>query len=94
MAVWVGFVALFGVAVETGVVMVIYLQEAWEARIKASKVTRRDLYEAVVEGSAQRLRPKLMTVATTFLGLSPFVWAGDGSGCDEADSDSDGRGGC
>jgi Cu(I)/Ag(I) efflux system membrane protein CusA/SilA len=80
-AVWVGFVALFGVAVETGVVMVMYLQEALDARRARGEWTRRAIYEATVEGSAQRLRPKLMTVATTLIGLSPLLWA-DGTGAD------------
>jgi Cu(I)/Ag(I) efflux system membrane protein CusA/SilA len=68
-AVWVGFIALFGTAIETGVVMVIYLHEAFERRGKEN------LLEAVVEGAVQRLRPKLMTVSTIILGLVPLMWS-------------------
>ena len=80
-AVWVGFIALFGVAVETGVVMVIYLQEALDKRIHAGDVTRGDVLKACVEGSVLRLRPKLMTVGTTLIGLTPILWA-TGTGSD------------
>src|SRR5213078_3824876 len=64
-AVWVGFIALFGTAVQTGVVMVIYLEEAVERKKSASgKLTRQGLHDAVMEGALLRLRPKVMTVAT------------------------------
>jgi len=75
-AVWVGFIALFGTAVQTGVVMVIYLQEALDRKIAAvPHLTRRDLYDAVVEGALLRLRPKVMTVSTVVAGLLPIMWS-------------------
>jgi Cu(I)/Ag(I) efflux system membrane protein CusA/SilA len=75
-AVWVGFIALFGTAVQTGVVMVIYLEEA-VARRKAAEgvLTREGLYAAVMEGALLRLRPKVMTVATVVAGLLPLLWS-------------------
>ena len=80
-AVWVGFIALFGVAVETGVVMVIYLQEALDRRIRAGNIDRSGVLRACVEGSLLRLRPKLMTVGTTLIGLTPILWS-TGTGSD------------
>jgi Cu(I)/Ag(I) efflux system membrane protein CusA/SilA len=80
-AVWVGFIALFGVATETGVVMVLYLHEALDKRIRRGNVTRQDVLKACVDGSLLRLRPKLMTVGTTLIGLSPILWA-TGTGSD------------
>ncbi|MFH0733092.1 MAG: CusA/CzcA family heavy metal efflux RND transporter [bacterium] len=86
-AVWVGFIALYGVAVETGVVMVVYLHEALDRRIKEfqsgkrSQITIKDIYEATIEGSVLRLRPKLMTVGTSMIGLIPVMWA-TGTGSD------------
>jgi len=86
-AVWVGFIALYGIAVETGVVMVIYLHEALDKRLRAlkngtkSEITKQDIYEATVEGSVLRLRPKLMTVGTSMVGLIPVMWA-TGTGAD------------
>ncbi|MBV6514097.1 MAG: Cation efflux system protein CusA [Ignavibacteriaceae bacterium] len=85
-AVWVGFIALYGIAVETGVVMVVYLHEALDKRIRAARsegreVTSSDIYEATVEGSVLRLRPKLMTVFTSMIGLIPIMWA-TGTGAD------------
>ena len=75
-AVWVGFIALFGTAVQTGVVMVIYLQEALDRKIAAtSLLTQRDLYDAIVEGALLRLRPKIMTVSTVVAGLLPIMWS-------------------
>src|SRR5262249_32840682 len=75
-AVWVGFIALFGTAVQTGVVMVIYLQEALDRKTAAvSDLTQRDLYDAVVEGALLRLRPKVMTVSTVVAGLLPIMWS-------------------
>jgi Cu(I)/Ag(I) efflux system membrane protein CusA/SilA len=75
-AVWVGFIALFGTAVQTGVVMVIYLEEAVE-RVKSrdSRLTRETLHEAVMAGALLRLRPKLMTVSTIVAGLLPIFWS-------------------
>jgi len=75
-AVWVGFIALFGTAVQTGVVMVIYLEEA-VARKKAAtgELTVQGLHEAVMEGALLRLRPKVMTVSTVVAGLLPLMWS-------------------
>jgi copper/silver efflux system protein len=75
-AVWVGFIALFGTAVQTGVVMVIYLEEA-VARKKAAMgtLTVQGLHEAVMEGALLRLRPKVMTVSTVIAGLLPLMWS-------------------
>src|SRR5213595_1079684 len=71
--VWVGFIALFGTAVQTGVVMVIYLDEALQRKIATtSRLTTRDLHDAVVEGALLRLRPKVMTVSTVVAGLLPI----------------------
>jgi Cu(I)/Ag(I) efflux system membrane protein CusA/SilA len=70
-AVWVGYIALFGTAVQTGVVMVIYLEEALKKKRdeKGTAFTREDLMQAVIEGAALRLRPKVMTVATVIASL-------------------------
>jgi len=81
-AVWIGYIALYGVAVETGVIMVIYLHEALDRRLArgGGAVTREDILEATREGSVLRLRPKLMTVAAAILSLVPIFWsAGAGS---------------
>jgi Cu(I)/Ag(I) efflux system membrane protein CusA/SilA len=76
-AVWVGFIALFGTAVQTGVVMVIYLEEAVERKRHAlgAALSRADLREAVMEGALLRLRPKVMTVSTVVAGLLPIMWS-------------------
>lgn len=76
-AVWVGFIALFGTAVQTGVVMVIYLQEAVERKRQemGGTLTRGALKDAVMEGALLRLRPKLMTVSTVIAGLLPIMWS-------------------
>ena len=76
-AVWVGFIALFGTAVQTGVVMVIYLEEAVERRRVAlgRALGRRELRDAVIEGALLRLRPKVMTVSTVVAGLLPIMWS-------------------
>jgi len=73
-AVWVGYIALFGIAVETGVVMVIYLHEALNRHIAKGDLTRDEIELAVIEGAVQRLRPKLMTVAVVMLSLAPILW--------------------
>ena len=80
-AVWVGYIALFGIAVETGVVMVVYLDEAFQRRLaQDSAMTEAGLEQAVIEGAVQRLRPKLMTVTAVILSLAPILWeAGIGS---------------
>jgi Cu(I)/Ag(I) efflux system membrane protein CusA/SilA len=80
-AVWVGYIALYGIAVETGVVMIIYLHEALNKRLMKGEVTKQDIYEATAEGSVLRLRPKLMTVGTTLIGLIPIMWS-SGVGAD------------
>jgi Cu(I)/Ag(I) efflux system membrane protein CusA/SilA len=75
-AVWVGYIALFGIAVETGVVMVVYLHEALDHRLRSgAPTTAEDIFRATIDGSILRLRPKLMTVATTVLGLAPIMWS-------------------
>jgi Cu(I)/Ag(I) efflux system membrane protein CusA/SilA len=79
--VWVGLIALLGVDAETGVFMLLYLDLAYDkAREEGRLRSLEDLQEAIRYGAVQRLRPKLMTVATTFLGLVPILWAvGTGS---------------
>ena len=79
-AVAVGFIALFGIAVETGIVMVIYLNDSMQQLIKlkgnsSETITKDDLREYVVKGAAKRLRPKLMTVCVSLFGLIPVLWA-------------------
>jgi Cu(I)/Ag(I) efflux system membrane protein CusA/SilA len=76
-AVWVGFIALFGTAVQTGVVMVIYLEEAVERkrRERGGALTKGELKAAVTEGALLRLRPKVMTVSTVVAGLLPIMWS-------------------
>jgi copper/silver efflux system protein len=84
-AVAVGFIALAGVAAETGVVMLIYLDHAWEEvkkkrRAEGASPTAADLYEAVMEGAVERVRPKMMTVVAIMAGLLPIMWStGTGS---------------
>ena len=79
-AVAVGFIALAGVAAETGVVMLIYLDHAWEAaRVKRAAEGKNpsvaDLYDAVMEGAVERVRPKMMTVVAIMAGLLPIMWS-------------------
>jgi Cu(I)/Ag(I) efflux system membrane protein CusA/SilA len=84
-AVIVGFIALAGVAAETGVVMLIYLNQAYaevQARCAAEgrALTRVDLYDAIMEGAVERVRPKMMTVVAIMAGLLPIMWStGTGS---------------
>lgn len=74
-AVWVGYIALFGIAVETGVVMVVYLHESLDKRIASgTPVTHADIEAATIEGAVQRLRPKLMTVTAVLASLIPILW--------------------
>jgi Cu(I)/Ag(I) efflux system membrane protein CusA/SilA len=79
-AVMVGFIALAGVAAETGVVMIIYLNQAW-AEVKARRdsegrpLTRDDLTNAIMEGAVERVRPKMMTVVAIMAGLLPIMWS-------------------
>jgi Cu(I)/Ag(I) efflux system membrane protein CusA/SilA len=73
--VWVGYIALFGIAVETGVAMVVYLHEALNLRLASGKPVRHeDIKEAVIEGAVHRLRPKLMTVCVVLASLVPISW--------------------
>ena len=76
-AVWVGFIALFGTAVQTAVVMVIYLEEAVNRKRDAcgGRLTREALLEAVKEGALLRLRPKVMTVSAVVASLLPIMWS-------------------
>lgn len=76
-AVWVGYIALFGTAVQTGVVMVVYLEEMVKARMaeKGSAFNYDDLVQAVKDGARLRLRPKVMTVATIVASLLPIMWS-------------------
>lgn len=84
-AVVVGFIALAGVAAETGVVMLIYLNHALDeakarCAVEARNLTRRDLYEAIMVGAVERVRPKMMTVVAIMAGLLPIMWStGTGS---------------
>ncbi len=74
-AVWVGYIALFGIAVETGVVMVVYLHESLDKRLASGVPLRHeDIEAATVEGAVQRLRPKLMTVTAVLASLIPILW--------------------
>jgi Cu(I)/Ag(I) efflux system membrane protein CusA/SilA len=74
-AVWVGYIALFGIAVETGVVMVIYLHESFEKHASnPDRLTREEIETAVIEGAVRRLRPKLMTVTAVLASLVPILW--------------------
>jgi len=81
-AVWIGIIALVGLAAQTGIVMIVYIDNAYERRRAAGKI--RDLSDIIwahMEGTVQRVRPKLMTVATMLAGLIPLLWA-TGSGAD------------
>jgi Cu(I)/Ag(I) efflux system membrane protein CusA/SilA len=74
-AVWVGYIALFGIAVETGVIMVVYLHEALDKRLATGvPLTNKDIEAATIEGAVQRLRPKLMTVFAVIFSLGPILW--------------------
>jgi Cu(I)/Ag(I) efflux system membrane protein CusA/SilA len=78
-AVAIGFIALAGVAAETGVVMLIYLDHAWELKRRTAHGSLGDLYDAVMEGGAERVRPKMMTVTAIIAGLLPIL-GGSGAG--------------
>lgn len=86
-AVVVGFIALAGLDAETGVVMLIYLDHAYkdkEARVKgqgSGVMTMKDIYEAVMEGAVNRVRPKVMTITAIIAGLLPIMWS-TGTGAD------------
>ena len=80
--VWVGLIALLGVDAETGVFMLLYLDLAYkQAREEGKMQTRDDLWAAIHQGAAKRIRPKFMTVATMLLGLVPIMWS-TGTGAD------------
>jgi len=81
-AVWVGMIALVGLDAETGVFMLLFLDLAYEDRVRAGRMrTERDLEEAIVHGAVKRVRPKMMTVVAAFLGLLPIMWS-VGAGAD------------
>jgi Cu(I)/Ag(I) efflux system membrane protein CusA/SilA len=75
-AVWVGLIALAGLDAETGVVMLLYLDHAWEKYVAEGRMNSiGDLYDAVKEGAVQRIRPKIMTVCAILFGLLPIMWS-------------------
>jgi len=75
-AVWVGLIALAGLDAETGVVMLLYLDHAWEKFRDSGRMNNlRDLHDAVIEGAVQRIRPKIMTVCAILFGLLPIMWS-------------------
>jgi Cu(I)/Ag(I) efflux system membrane protein CusA/SilA len=75
-AVWVGIIALAGLDAETGVVMLLYLDHAWEKfRAEGRMNNFQDLHDAVIEGAVQRIRPKVMTVCAILFGLLPIMWS-------------------
>jgi len=81
-AVWIGMIALAGLAAQTGIIMIVYIDHAIEERRRAGKLrTMDDVILAHMEGTVQRVRPKLMTVGTMLVGLVPLLWA-TGSGAD------------
>lgn len=81
-AVWVGIIAVAGLAAQTGVVMIIYLNNSYEKRVNEGRMKNwKDLAEAIDEGAVQRVRPKMMTVMTMILGLTPLLWS-HGTGAD------------
>ncbi len=81
-AVWVGVIALVGLAAQTGVVMIVYIDQAYLRRLAEGRVrSLADIVEAHAEGTVQRVRPKLMTVGTMLFGLVPLLWS-EGSGAD------------
>jgi Cu(I)/Ag(I) efflux system membrane protein CusA/SilA len=81
-AVWVGMIALMGLDAETGVFMLLFLDLAYEERVRNGQMrTEEDLTEAIVHGAVRRVRPKMMTVCAAFMGLLPVMWA-SGTGAD------------
>jgi Cu(I)/Ag(I) efflux system membrane protein CusA/SilA len=81
-AVWVGLIALMGLDAETGVFMLLFLDLSYDDAKRKGKLRNMDeLKEAIIHGAVKRIRPKLMTVATTFLGLMPVMWS-IGTGAD------------
>jgi Cu(I)/Ag(I) efflux system membrane protein CusA/SilA len=77
----IGFIALAGVAAETGVIMLVYLDHAWRGTLAAGAVGPRDLHDAVIRGAALRVRPLIMTVTAIIAGLLPILWS-EGTGAD------------
>jgi Cu(I)/Ag(I) efflux system membrane protein CusA/SilA len=81
-ATWVGMIALLGLDAETGVFMLMYLDLAYEDRVKRGQMTNEtDLIEGIIEGAVHRIRPKMMTVCALLLGLTPILWS-MGAGAD------------
>jgi Cu(I)/Ag(I) efflux system membrane protein CusA/SilA len=81
-AVWVGIIALAGVDAETGVIMLLYLEHAYEKwRAEGRMKTIKDLHEAIIEGAVKRIRPKVMTIMAILMGLLPIMWS-HGAGAD------------
>ncbi|MBI3313290.1 MAG: efflux RND transporter permease subunit, partial [Candidatus Omnitrophica bacterium] len=81
-AVWVGMIALMGLDAETGVFMLLFLDLAYNDRVKEGRMkTREDLTEAIIHGAVKRVRPKMMTVMAAFIGLLPIMWS-QGTGAD------------
>jgi copper/silver efflux system protein len=79
---WVGIIALVGLAAETGIIMIVYLDTAFERRLREGRMQdRSDVIWATMEGTVQRVRPKLMTVSTMMFGLVPLLWS-QGTGAD------------
>jgi len=76
-AVWIGYIALFGTAIQTGVVMVVYLEEALKKKMEelGNAFRLQDLKAAVIDGAMLRLRPKVMTVGTVVASLLPIMWS-------------------
>lgn len=74
-AVWVGLIALAGLDAETGVVMLLYLDHAWDRLRAAGRASSQDLKAAIHEGAVQRIRPKIMTVCAILFGLLPIIWS-------------------
>jgi Cu(I)/Ag(I) efflux system membrane protein CusA/SilA len=82
LAVWVGIIALAGLDAETGLVMLLYLDNSYELFQRQGRMNSRDdLWQAVHDGAVKRIRPKTMTVAAAFIGLVPLLWA-QGTGAD------------
>jgi Cu(I)/Ag(I) efflux system membrane protein CusA/SilA len=80
--VWVGLLSVVGLAMQTGVVMVVYIDQAFHQRVRAGRVSgREDIVEAHAEGTVRRLRPKLMTITTMAVALLPLLWA-EGAGAE------------
>jgi copper/silver efflux system protein len=80
--VWVGLLSVVGLAMQTGVLMVVYIDDAFHRRVREGRLrTREDIIEAHTEGTVRRLRPKIMTIATMAAGLLPLLWS-QGSGAE------------